>query len=46
MITWQVVQAQDISQACSMSMPWTSNSEHKLAPLGDSKDFPSGQRAS
>src|SRR5512134_1709090 len=41
-ITWQVVQAQDFSQACSMSMWFSSSASQIDLPLGASNSAPCG----
>src|SRR6185503_18703641 len=43
--TWQVVQAQDFSQACSISMPCASRMLHNVSPAGASIWMPAGQSA-
>src|SRR3989442_1206352 len=43
--TWQVVQAQDFSQACSISMPCARRILHSVSPAGASICVPAGQSA-
>ncbi len=40
---WQVVQAQDFSQACSISMPLRSAMSRMVSPVAPSRAAPSGQ---
>ena len=42
-ITWQVVQAQAFSQACSILIPLFNNASQILVPVGTSRIVPSGQ---
>src|SRR5512147_1116601 len=44
-ITWQVVQAQDFSQACSISMPCASRALQIVSPAGASNAAPAGHSA-